>query len=266
MTFLRLSSLSRAASVSALVCTIVLAACAAPASRPENAATATTEPTANGSSAAFDVPPRPTEFPPDGSCEEDRRCFGVLEAGSFQTEFLDPNFTFEIPEAGWVNYRSSGGQLDLHPSDAPGDELFFLQRVSARNADGGRAAGVGATAAELGVWLGDRSDLMVEPLGDVSIGGLEGFAFDIAVPEATPSVLDDCPAQPCVMLVGGTDPAEMPSWVWDVALWRGAAMRMWLLDAPDQVVAFEATAWDGTQLEDFLARVQPIIDSIRFAQ
>jgi hypothetical protein len=227
---------------------------------------ASAEATADGSSAAFAVPPRPTEFPPDGSCEEDRRCFGVLEAGSFQTEFLNPNFTFEIPEAGWVNYRSSGGQLDLHPVDAPGDELIFLQRVGAREADGGRAAGVGATAAELGEWLGDRSDLVVEPLGAVSIGGLEGFAFDIVVSEETPSVLDDCPTQPCVMLVGGTDPAEMPSWVWDVALWRGAAMRIWLLDAPDQVVAFEATAWDGAQLEAFLARAQPIIDSIQFAQ
>jgi hypothetical protein len=226
----------------------------------------TAEPTANGSSAAFVVPPRPTEFPPDGICEENRRCFGVLEVGSFQTEFLDPNFTFEIPEAGWVNFRSSGGQLDLHPIDAPGDELFFLQRVSARDADGGRAAGVGATAAELGEWLGDRSDLVVEPLGAISIGGLEGFALDISVPAETAPVLDDCPTEPCVMLLGGMDTAEMPSWTWDVALWRGAAMHIWLLDATDQVVAFEATAWAGNQLESFLTRLQPIIESIQFVQ
>jgi hypothetical protein len=62
------------------------------------------------------------------------------------------------------------------------------------------------------------------------------------------------------------DTAEMPSWTWDVALWRGAAMHIWLLDATDQVVAFEATAWAGNQLESFLTRLQPIIESIQFVQ
>jgi hypothetical protein len=257
----------RVSFTTALIVAIALAGCGTPAGDQSSGTplpSDSAEPSARETSTAFAIPERPSDIPTDGTCEEDRRCFGVLDPGSFQTEFLDPNFTFEITEAGWVNGRSSGGQLDLVPVDAPGDELFFLQRVSAREADGGRVAGVGATAAELGEWLGDRRDLMVEPLGAVSIGGLEGFAFDLTVRADAPPTLDGCPTEQCVMLVGGQDPAEMSSWVWDIALWRGAAMRVWLLDATDQVVAFEATAWDGSQLEDFLARVQPIIESVQF--
>jgi hypothetical protein len=250
-----------------LICAVALAACSAPAADLSGGSplpTDSAEPSAAATSNGFAIPDRPSDIPTDGSCEEDRRCFGVLEPGGFQTEFLDPNFAFEIAETGWVNLRSSGGQLDLHPIDAPGDELFFLQRVEARDADGGRAAGVGATAAELAAWLGDRNDLVVEAVGPISIGGLDGLAVDISVLADTAPVLEDCPTEQCVMLFGGSDPAEMPSWTWDIALWRGAAMRVWLLDAADQVVAFEATAWDGSQLDGLVARVQPIIDSIQF--
>jgi hypothetical protein len=257
----------RAALVAAMATTLTLTACGA-AGNPSQSplATDSPEPSTSDDGTAVVVPARPNDIPTDGGCDENRRCFGVLQPGSYQTEFLDPNFSFEIAGSGWVNTQSSGGELNLLSLESPGDELVFLQRATARSADGERVAGVGATAAEMSTWFASRTDLMATGADPVSIGGLGGLTFDITVlPDASPT-LRDCPAEPCVMLIGGKDPAEMPSWVWDLALWRGAAMRIWLLDAEGQVVALQVTAWDGSQLEELVTRVQPIIDSITFTE
>ena len=45
---------------------------------------------------------------------------------------------------------------------------------------------------------------------------------------------------------------------------RGKAIQLWLLDAGDQIVALNATAWDGDELTTLVDDVQPIIDSIQF--
>ena len=43
-------------------------------------------------------------------------------------------------------------------------------------------------------------------------------------------------------------------------------MQLWLLDAGDQIVALNATAWNGDELTNLVDEVQPIIDSIQFVK
>jgi hypothetical protein len=68
------------------------------------------------------------------------------------------------------------------------------------------------------------------------------------------------------MLAVALDPAEMPSWGWELRLWRGAALHIWILDAGTHRVLLVATAWDGSQLDQVVARVQPIVDSVQFVE
>ena len=86
----------------------------------------------------------------------------------------------------------------------------------------------------------------------------------IRVRDDAASGLHDCDAEPCVLLLGGADPAERSTWDWTWALSRGKAMQLWLLDAGDQIVGLNATAWNGDELTTLVEEVQPIIDSIQF--
>jgi len=212
------------------------------------------------------VLPRPTDIPGDGTCEPDRRCFGLLEPGTYRTEFLDPNFSFTISEPGWQNLRSSGGMLDIRPLDAPGDELWYLMDPSVRTANGRAVAGIGSTVDELTAFWSGRSDLTIEGLRPAAVGGLEGVELDITLSASAPDAVDGCPTEPCVMLGASLDPAEMPSWLWELTLWRGAAVHIWILDAGSHRVLLVATAWDGRHLDELVARLQPIVDSLQFLE
>jgi hypothetical protein len=226
---------------------------------------ATEAPTPTPSQAGL-VPPRPTDIPDDGTCEPDRQCLGLLEPGSYQTEFLDPNFSFTISEPGWQNLQSSGGELDIRPLDAPGDELHFLQDPSVRTANGRAVGGIGSTVDELTAFWAGRSDLVIDGMQPTAVGGLEGVELDVTLSASAPDALNGCPVEPCVMLAASLDPAEMPSWLWELSLWRGAAKHIWVLDAGSHRVLLVATAWDGSQLDELVARFQPIVDSIQFVE
>lgn len=212
------------------------------------------------------VAPRPTDIPDDGTCEPDRQCLGLLEAGSYQTEFLDPNFRFSISEPGWQNLRSSGGELDIRPLDAPGDELRYLQDPSVRTANGRAVGGIGSAVDELTAFWAGRSDLVIDGLQPTAAGGLEGVELDVTLSASAPDALNGCPAKQCVMLAASLDPAEMPTWLWELRLWRGAAMHIWILDAGSHRVLLVATAWDGSKLDELVARFQPVIDSLQFVE
>ena len=218
------------------------------------------------STEAAGVPPRPSDIPVDGTCEPDRRCFGLLESGSYQTEFLNPNFSFTISEPGWENLQSSGGELDIRPLDAPGDELRYLQDPSVRTANGRAVGGIGSTVDELTAFWAGRGDLIIEGLEPAAVGGLEGVELDVTLSASAPDALNGCPAEPCVMLGASLDPAEMPTWLWELRLWRGAALHIWILDAGSHRVLLVATAWDASRLDQLVVRVQPIVATIRYGE
>jgi hypothetical protein len=125
---------------------------------------------------------------------------------------------------------------------------------------------VSGPAEELAGWLAAREDLVVEGPAAVSVGGLDGMMLTVRVRDDAPSGLHDCDADPCVRLLGGADPAERSTWDWTWELSRGQAMQLWLLDAGHQIVALNATAWDGDDLTTVVDRVQPIVDSIQFVE
>jgi hypothetical protein len=230
-----------------------------PSSAPISSPAATATPTQSAV-----VPLRPTDIPEDGTCEPDRRCFGLLEPGTYRTEFLDPNFSFTISETGWESLRASGGELDIRPLDAPGDELRYLMDPSVRTANGRAVGGIGSTVDELTAFWAGRSDLVIEGLQPAAVGGLEGVQFNLTLSASASDSANGCPAEPCVMLAAALDPAEMPTWLWELRLWRGAALHIWILDAGSHRVLLVATAWDGSQRDELVARFQPIVDSIQF--
>ncbi len=216
--------------------------------------------------ATFTLPPRPDDIATDGTCDEGWRCLGLLTPGAHRTKYVKPNFSFEIAEPGWENLRGAGGLFDIRPTDSPGDELWFLQEVTARSAEGERPFGVSGSAQELADWLAAREDLVVEGPETATVGGLDGMMLTIRVRDDAASGLHDCDAEPCVLLLGGADPAERSTWDWTWALSRGQAMQLWLLDAGDQIVGLNATAWNGDELTALVDEVQPIIDSIQFVE
>ena len=115
-------------------------------------------------------------------------------------------------------------------------------------------------------WLAAREDLVVEAPEPATVGGLDGTLLTIRVRDDAASGLHDCDAEPCVLLLGGADPAERSTWDWTWALSRGQAMQLWSLDAGDQIIGLNATAWNGDELTTLVDEVQPIIDSIKFAE
>jgi hypothetical protein len=200
----------------------------------------------------------------DGSCEEDRACFGVLKAQSYRAEYFDPVIRFSIPHRGYVNTRSSGGIVNIISVEAPGDEITLFQRASPRTADDKPVAGVGTSVRDFVSWLTARDDLLVTKPKATTLGGLHGMWMDIAVREDAGSAISDCPGDPCVLIAYGIDDSEHATWAWDVGIWRGAAVRAYVLDAGTERLLVTVFAWDGSDLENVVAEFQPIIDSIRF--
>jgi hypothetical protein len=210
------------------------------------------------------APTRPSDIPADGGCEADRQCLGLLGVGSYSFEYFHPPVTLRIPEDGWQNRRGSGGMVLLEPLDAPGDELLLLERAAPRTAENTLVPGSAQTASALVAWLEGRPDLDVTPPTATSLGALSGSMVDVTVRDDAPDGLSDCPAHPCVALARAQDPAEMPTWVWELTVWHGSALRIHILDVDGTALLVVVRAWDATQLDALAARVQPILDSLVF--
>jgi hypothetical protein len=201
-----------------------------------------------------------------GSCEENRVCLGPLEAGTHQVDYFMPAFSFEVADDGWVNQRASGGLVYIDDMTALGDGIGLFQRAAPRTFDGKLVPGMGSAADAFVSWLTQRTDLDVGQPRETEQGGLSGWVADLVVRDDAPSGVGDCPADPCVAIASGIDPAELPSWEWELDLWAGATFRIYVLDAGDQTDLILMVAWDGTQPDPSMGRLQPVVDSITFAE
>jgi hypothetical protein len=204
------------------------------------------------------------EIPTDGSCDEDRVCLGVLEPGTYSVPNFDPPFDVDIADDGWVNVRASGGMVLFVDRTAPGDELVLYQGAAPRTFDNKLVAGLGRSPREFMTWLSQRADLDVTEPEAVTLGGLDGWQVDVTVLPDARNGLGDCPTEPCVAIASGLDPAEMPSWTWELGIWAGAAYRLYALDVDGQTVLVVMTAWDATTLDATVDRMQRIVDTIVF--
>ena len=127
---------------------LLLAACSSPGTGTASQAASSSAELTASPVAAFTLPPRP-DIATDGTCDEGWRCLGLLTPGAHRTKYVRPNFSFEIAEPGWENLRGAGGLFDIRLTDSPGDELWFLQEVTARSAEGERPFGASGRPQEL---------------------------------------------------------------------------------------------------------------------
>jgi hypothetical protein len=147
-------------------------------------------------------------------------------------------------------------------SDSPGDAILFYARPRPRRPDGSPAPGSFRTPQDVASWLAANAALRTTPARSVEVGGLTGLAIDVEVaPEATEHPTW-CEVTTCVEFLHGEDAA--PTWQWDLAIVSSERMRLYLLDAGDQLVAIAVDSIDGTTFDDVTVRADAILGSVRF--
>jgi hypothetical protein len=224
-----------------------------------SAASATGRPTPTSLPTAI---PRPTDLPTDGSCDPDHTCLGLLDEGEHREDVFIPHFSFTTTD-GWANLQHSGGSVDLHWLQHPGDAIYFFARPRASSTDG-TLANIGKTTVQsLGAWIAANPDLQSTAPEPVTVGGLAGQRMDISLAPTADQPAGECPTPTCIGFLSGTDRA---TWAWDLGVANSEKVRLYLLDAGDDVIAIAADSLDGTTFEALTAEADQLLGSVTFDQ
>jgi pimeloyl-ACP methyl ester carboxylesterase len=170
---------------------------------------------------------------------------------------------------GWSNFVESPGEFGLQTlGPISGDVVLWRDPVALRPERVDRPVpdeAVGRSAEELASWLAEHPDLDASDPQPVSVGGLNGFAVEIAIAPHSTNTPVSCPSgEVCVDLFA---PPHL-EYAWRL-VGRGDRARMILLATADNsgTVLIAADPYDhlGTDLEAFDALAKPLLDSIDFA-
>jgi hypothetical protein len=206
--------------------------------------------------------PRPSSVPTDGSCEdEETSCLGVLTAGHvYTTKIFEPPITFTPPTSEWVNIADHGGDFGLLSTSSPGDAILFFRDPRVADAE------VGTTIPDLAASLAANPNFDVTPASSVTVGGLDGVVLDIRL--ASGAVNDDpgCPVQVCVRIFRGDDPNpdDPYPWHWDWGLAGPETDRLYLLTAPEGVLAVFVDSIDGETFDLMTTTFDQIAPTLSF--
>jgi hypothetical protein len=206
--------------------------------------------------------PRPTSVPTDGSCEDEvTSCLGVLTAGQvYTTKIFEPPITFTVPASEWVNISDRGGSFQLLSTTSLGDAIYFFRDPRAADAD------VGTAVPDLAAWLAANPNFDVTPARSVTVGGLDGVVLDVRL--ASGAVNDDpgCPVQVCVRILRGDDPdaSDPYPWHWDWGLAGPETDRLYLLTAPEGVLAVFVDSIDGETFDLMTTTFDQIAPTLSF--
>lgn len=204
--------------------------------------------------------PRSTDLPTDGACHEGYPCLGLLPAGSYHTQYFIPGFGFTIASGRWENLSDEGGIFPIASMDRPDDAiLFFLQPWPTRP-DGVRAPGVATNVDEITAWLTANPALEASEPKAVTIGGLIGTQIDLALAPGAENADPTCPVQVCVNVFIG----RASTWEWDWGFAGPERQRLYLLEAPDNVIAIFVDSLDGTTFDEITAAADEILATVEF--
>jgi len=210
--------------------------------------------------------PRPTDIPTDGSCEANVECLGLIAPGKvYRTRAFVPGLSFSIPSGGWENRSDELYVFQLLRIAAPGDAIAFFQGAHAVNPADGSAANVAATVPAIAAWIRSDPLLVTTAPKAVVIGGLSGVSIDIAIVSGATNSAGDCPVQACVPLLRGDDLKALPPWHWDWGSGGPERQRLYLLRAPQTIVAIFVDSFDGTTFDALTAAALPILRSVKFS-
>jgi hypothetical protein len=198
--------------------------------------------------------------PTDGSCEEGLTCLGVLTGGTHHTEHFSPGFGFDMSSDRWVNFAENGGSFAFLSIDRPGDAILFFREPWPTKPDGVRAPSVASVVADLTDWLTTNPALVATKPQPVTIGGLAGTRMDLALAPGAENGDPSCPVQVCVNLFIG----RSRTWEWDWGFAGPERQRVYLLEAPDAVLAIFVDSLDGTTFDEMIVDADAILATVRF--
>ena len=252
--------------IGALCGLVVLASC--------TSAGGLTSPSVNGSPSAV---PSPSAGGPAGprtcvSSSEGQEFLCSLDAGTYATEFVRPGLTYTVPSAGWasLNREASPGNFHLFPpgatlagfSGGESDAISVLSAVVPPGTCTGEPSGeFKRSFAGLTKFLMNDEHLHVTNVHDVTVGGLQGTAMDIAFAQS-----DGCSDGVYADFMVGVDPSHGAFGVSPGQL--GA--RLYLLHAPGQKTALAIDVDDAAggsdygDGEDWLRVAESVIQTFTF--
>lgn len=237
--------------------------------------------TTAGATPSISAPATPTQettSAPSGPtalaiCRDGAKC--PISPGDYVTPTPDgfwPGLTLSIG-AGWYATEADSGELAMHPSAHPEDEILFWRDVVAiKSSTGGKGIaaitavpGVGTTPDELLGYFTSNPDYHVLSGPDPSstVGGLTGMVITMTTSDMANFGDPDCPDNPhCSAFL--RDPSHWGTEFF--AIGGDEVVRMFLTSFPagpkphTLIIALDAP--NQTELERFAADANPIIDSV----
>jgi len=220
--------------------------------------------------------PRPTPTAAVGrTCVTvgDEAC--TLESGAYRTVHSFPGMTYSVPNGGWGSVDQAGGPGNflLVPRgasvegalDGASDDIIFFGKVAVPGHCTGEPLTNAATTFDSFVaFITKHPHLVVKDVRDVSVGGLDGKAIDLAIDD----VGDGCDQKPHVDLLAAVDPTH-GSWGIEGTPGRMIA-RMYVLDNHGAPLVIEvddvqagSTYGDGAP---WLSVADGVVNTIDFAE
>jgi len=205
-------------------------------------------------------------------------CLGPLEADSYSTFFIDPwiraggpwhprfgAITYDVP-AGWENVADYPSEYKLTPPGAPADTGIFLfsEAWPVKQDDPCLFAPDGTvlrTADGMAAYVGSLPGLLATEARDVTIGGLSGHRFDLAMDPAWTLTCSFSAGLPVRPLYGDASSGDGLAW----GLNADTRTRSWFLDLGDNrslVVHFEAP--DATTFDGLVDEATAVVESMVF--
>jgi len=162
-------------------------------------------------------------------------------------------FSVVLP-AGWT-YRLSGDDQAVIDGDGT---RYLTVVVDPSPAVGATAASGGAEA--LARWIAARPELLSRPPVRTTVGGDPAWQVDVVFgPDARPNAVCDGPTRECLPLM------RVPGMSLPVGIANSTAGRVIVIQLSDgRLTAVVATGGSSLHLEQVVALVQPVIDTITF--
>jgi hypothetical protein len=204
-------------------------------------------------------------------------CLGEVDPGDHAsvvfTPFVPPSrwqykygrFAYTVP-AGWVNMEDALDDYVLAQDGAPDSAGIFMVAGVAAHSQAAtcpekRDPAIGTSATAITRWLTALPNLVTSTPKPVTIGGLNGFTFDVAV---DPKATHTCPftdGKTGASLFSVFDPAAGFDW----GIWGDGRMRLFLLDLGDaRTLMIDIEAQDKATWDALLPKAMPIVERYRF--
>ena len=208
----------------------------------------------------------------------DDNCLGVLDAGTYSSQFLDPfvgpgeswsarfgALTYTVPQ-GWINVDDWPGYFTLSPAIAPEGALIFVATDAVISNQAEACSEIqdltlGTSAAEITTWLSTADGILASEVLPVTIGGLEGFSIDISLKQGWTETCPWSDGRPVRALLADSGPAEGFAW----AMEKDHSARLIFLDVEDGRAMLIKV--ETPNLADFggnASKAAPVINSFVF--